>query len=153
MSISASIDIKFVQCENNSISSIAILQKLLQFGWTFSDYGMVSYLPVGDNDDYDWQRENISTDSIMKILSIKEQKKENIGVVLTWKDTDIGGQFLLWNDGNLSINLTMNLKRLDGIDEINNINITDVSWYFARIIPAFIDKELSVESFSYHENS
>lgn len=152
MSVSASIDIQFVQKENDRMSSIAVLQKLIQFGWTFNDYGLVSYLPIGDNDDYDWQREDISIDSIMNIISVKEQNRENIGVVLTWKDTDIGGQFLLWNDGNLSINLTINLKRLEGIDESKNIKITDVNWYFTRLIPAFKGKELSVESCRYQEN-
>jgi hypothetical protein len=69
MSIEASINIKLVELtyENENFSSIKIINLLLNFGWTFNDYGKMSYLPIGDNDNFDWKREEISIQDFVKV--------------------------------------------------------------------------------------
>lgn len=144
MSVSASIDIRLGNRKDVPISKTQLIKQLLDFGWTLNDCGEVSYLPIGDEDRFDWQRENISTESLMVTLGEKEKRGELIGVAMTWKDTGIGGAFLLMENGEVSVCLTNNRKSLEGI--------TDVNWYLAKLLPAFSQNNLIVESFSYEEH-
>lgn len=146
MSIAASIDIKYII---GQYGNIKVINKLLQYGWSLNDNGVASYLPFGDEDDFNWRSENISFDNLMAILQKKEQSGELIGVVLTWKDSGIGGQFLFWNDGHISINLTLKRKMI----ETSTTKITDVNWYFTKLLPIFNEVELLVESLAYEEHA
>jgi hypothetical protein len=149
MSVDASIDIKFSKSLHENISPIKIIRMLLDYGWTFNDYGKVSYLPVGDNDDYDWQREEMSTETLIDILMIKEHNHEDVVVTMTWQDTNIGGIFSFRKNGHLSINLVMNRKMYsDG----NSIEMTDVNWYLSKLLPVLNQKDLRVEHFAYEEH-
>ncbi|HOQ01556.1 MAG TPA: hypothetical protein PK604_12200 [Acetivibrio clariflavus] len=61
--------------------------------------GKVSFLPLGDNDDYDWQSEEIDLEQLMDIIDKKEKQNEVIGVILYWDKSSIGMQLLfgeLW---------------------------------------------------------
>ena len=145
MSISASIDIKIALPDRVTASKIIIIQKLLDFGWTFNDYGKVSYLPIGDEGNFNWHIDNISVEKLMMILKEKEKRNEIIGIVMTWKETDIGGNVLLIKNGGISLCLTINRRVL--VDS----SITDINWYLVRILPAFCQDDLIVESFSYKE--
>ncbi|NLW48571.1 MAG: hypothetical protein GXY86_14740 [Firmicutes bacterium] len=147
MSTSASINIR-LNCEY--VSPTKIINIFLDNGWTFNDNGFISYLPIGDNDDFNWQSKNIDKDYLIKILAKKEQKKELIGVVITWKDTEIGGQLLIWDKGDISISLTLNRKL---IDTDKSDRITDVNWYLKRILPIFPVNNLDIESFCYEEHT
>ena len=62
-------------------SKVTIIQKLLDFGWTFNDYGKVSYLPIGDEDNFNWHIDDISVEKLMMILKEKEKRNEIIGIV------------------------------------------------------------------------
>lgn len=146
MSISASIDVKLKEREGNIVSPMLIIKKLLHYGWTFNDSGRVSYLPLGDSDNYDWQFENIDTQSLIAILDEKEKKGEVIGVSMTWKETNIGGSFLFFKNGEVSISLIINRKLLD------NMRHTDVSWYLKRLLPVFNQEDgIELQRFSYEE--
>lgn len=149
MSIDASISITLSKSTHRSISPIEMIQALLDSGWTFNDYGKVSYLPVGDNNDYDWQREEMATSALMDILITKANSNEEIGVTMTWQDTNIGGIFSFRKKDNISINLIMNRKTY--LDE-NNFQITDVNWYLTRLLPTFNQGEICVEYFTYEEH-
>ncbi|MBN2908792.1 hypothetical protein JQC72_04550 [Polycladomyces sp. WAk] len=54
MSVSASIDIHLVSRNGERMSTVKVVQTLLDDGWTLDDHGQVSYLPVGDRDDFDF---------------------------------------------------------------------------------------------------
>jgi len=143
MSVSSSIDIKLAPI----VSPINIITKLLEYGWTPDDNGIVSYLPLGDVDSYEWKRENIKFPDLLEIIKEKMQGNETIGVVLTWKDTGIGGEFLFWNDGSVSINLSIRRKLIDSIS-----NITDVNWYLTKLITALNVQETKIVSITYEEH-
>jgi len=132
------------------MSPVKVVQTLLDNGWTLNDHGQVSYLLVGDRDDFDWQRQRIEMATLMEVLKQKEQRGELIGVVMTWKDTGIGGNFLIRNDGWVSVNLSINRKCIDRSEDIGAI--TDVNWYLIRLLPAFQRNGLLVQSFSYEEH-
>ncbi|GMA97769.1 hypothetical protein [Pelosinus sp. IPA-1] len=146
MSISASIDIKLAFRDSQTISKVALIQSLLDFGWTFKDCGNMTYLPIGDEDKFDWKTENISVESLMVLLNEKEKRDEQIGVAMTWKDSGIGGDVLLMKNGEISVSLTINRRVIIDSD------ITDVNWYLVKLLPALNDNNLIVESFSYEEH-
>lgn len=149
MSVSASIDIELAWRKEIVISKVRLIEKLLDFGWTFNDNGQGSYLPIDDKEDFNWQRENISPESLMLILKEKEKCDELIGVAMTWEKTGIGGEFLLMSNGVISINLSINRKLFNA--DIVNTKIMDVNWYLTRLLPVFNQEDIKVESFSYQE--
>ena len=65
MSISASIDLKFLGYGSKQISIKKIIQLLLNFGWTLKDNGKVSYLPLGDDDNFNWLHEDINLEKFL----------------------------------------------------------------------------------------
>ncbi|MEC0124145.1 hypothetical protein [Paenibacillus pabuli] len=142
MSVSVSIEIRL----SKQISRMTILRKLEDFGWTYNDQGKVTYLPIGDEDDFDWQHKSIPLEELLKILVIKDNQRELIGVVMTWKDTDEGGTFLIEENGTIIISPDINRKVLD-IESYNKI--TDVNWYITKLIPAFGQL---YESISFNEH-
>lgn len=140
MSVSTSIEINL----SKPTSGIAILKKLKQFGWTYNDQGKVTYLPVGDEDDFNWRHEYLPLVELDKILALKDEHRELIGVALTWKESNIGGHFLVNQAGKILISPDINRKVLD----INSNNkITDMNWYITKLIPAFgqLYESISIE--------
>jgi len=142
ISVSASIDISLA----TQISRMKILQQLVELGWSYDDNGRVTYLPIGDNDDFNWQSECISVERLLEILSEKDTRGELIGVVLTWENSNIGGHFLLRRNGTITISLNIN-RRV--INTVSSSKLTDITWYITRIVPVF---DQVLESISYEEH-
>ncbi|MCX7920467.1 MAG: hypothetical protein N3B21_00370 [Clostridia bacterium] len=145
--MSTSIEIKMVNTGDGGVCPIEVIQRLMDYGWTLNDNDKTSYLPLGDEDDFDWQRETIDEKLLMSILRQKKQNKETIGIVLTWDGTNIGGEFLLRTDSSVSVNLNINRKQM----EDDNLGITDINWYLVKLLPVFKQGNLQVESFCYEE--
>lgn len=150
MSVSASIDIKLIQRQTHELFSVRIIEKLLNYGWNFRNEGSVSFLPIGDKDDFNWQNDDISLDSLINILKNKEQAHEIIGIVMIWKDTRVGGEFLIIENQKISINLSINRKIIS--DNTTNLRITDVNWYLSKLLPAFNQEGILLDSFCYQEH-
>ncbi|WP_339235603.1 hypothetical protein MKX40_20470 [Paenibacillus sp. FSL R5-0517] len=142
MSVSISIEISL----SKQISRMTILRKLEDFGWSYNDQGKVTYLPIGDDNEFNWQRKSIPLEELLKILVIKDNQRELIGVAMTWKDTDVGGTFLIEENGTILMSPDINRKVLD-VESYNKI--TDVNWYVTKLIPVFGQL---FESISYNEN-
>lgn len=148
MSVSAYLEVKLSHPQIKKMSSVELIQRLLNQGWALNYDGEVSYLPLGDNDEFAWRAESISSESLLAILNEKEQRGELVGVVLTWKDSGIGGDFLVYNDGTLSVSLSINRKLIEDVES----GITDLNWYLVKLLPVFSGDGLQVESFSYEEH-
>lgn len=130
MSISSSIEIAL----SKPVARMIILQKLEEFGWSYNDHGKVTFLPVGDVDDFDWQQECIPLEDLYKILAKKDDQKELIGVVMTWKDTSIGGTFLIRENSTIIFSPDIN-RRVLKAESYNKI--TDINWYMTKLVPVF----------------
>ncbi len=143
MSVSASIDVK-IKVETKFFV-LEVIKLLLAFGWCFNYDGAVFYLPVGDDDNFDWYSDDISDDDLLDILREKEKLGELIGVAMTWENTGIGGGFLFRSDGTVLLNLNINRRKAE-------YGFTDVNWYFSRIIPAFAVGKLHIESIEFSEH-
>jgi hypothetical protein len=149
MSVQASIDIEFSNLPQNYNGPIKFIKLLLNNGWTLNDNGGISYLPEGDNDDFDWILwSKISQETLMTILEEKEKKKELIGVVLTWQNTNIGGSVLFYTSNEISFILNRNRKILYGL---NDFKMTDSNWYLLRLIPIFYQNNIPIKSFTFDQ--
>jgi hypothetical protein len=149
MSVSASIQIELKKEILENVSIVKIVHLLLNFGWTLNDHGKTSYLPVGDRDVFDWQYEDVSFNHLKKVIQEKEKIGEVVGIVMTWKDENVGGSFLFFGKGKLSVSLDINRKLLVDSKEFK---ITDVNWYLERLLPIFNQGETLVEYFTYEEH-
>ncbi|PIH57646.1 hypothetical protein CS562_20890 [Paenibacillus sp. LK1] len=86
-------------------------KQIRKFGWSYNDHGHATFLPIGDDDDYGWQHVSISKEELLKILSTKEKQRELIGIGMTWKDTNIGGTFLIRENGTFEMILIVKLLK------------------------------------------
>ena len=149
MSVQASILIEFLNSSQNYIKTTDLINLILKSGWTLNDHGGISYLPIGDNGDFDWFiQAHITQNELMQILKEKEKKKELIGIVLTWQNTNIGGSFLFYPSNEISVSLNIDRKILYGI---NNFKMTNSNWYLLRLIPIFYENNIVIKSFTFDE--
>lgn len=139
MSVSASIEIEF-----GGIDIIKTIRALLNNGWTFDDNGHQNYLPIGDNDRWDWCWESLTDEELLHILKKKQELGEIIGVGITWLDTARGGELIFEKNKLLIFNLSNN--RLVG-----ESSITDFDWYLRKIIGVFDQNEMEVKSIKCYE--
>ena len=160
MSVEASIDLRIVRYATGAIvSPIEIVKILASCGWSFvNPEGYVYYLPVGDNDMFDWKDGKMDIPSLIKILEEKELENELIGVGMRWQNTEIGGEILLWPERKMAekkIHTSMSFC-LDGSRQVLSCEgyqkITDVNWYLTKLLPIFNQGDTLVEYYTYEEH-
>ena len=58
-----------LDCSNYSENIVEILKIFQQIGWyIYNPQGKVEYLPIGDDDEYDWQCDEISESELYDII-------------------------------------------------------------------------------------
>lgn len=139
MSVSNSIDI----CIKNIGSRLEMVKVFFENEWTPSYQGRITFLPFGDKDEFDWQSEDISIDSLYAILKEKEDAGEMLGIIIIWKDSMIGGQLLLFNDKSISFNPNINTKLCNDYEELN---LLDYNWYLPKLIAPLSSLDIHIES-------
>lgn len=144
MSVSATLDIELFE---GNIDSVEIIECLLRNGWRIEDNGNKVYLPINDDDMFNWQSEDIITDyEVIEILRKKNSINEVLGVSLSWLDTNIGGEFLVRQDLSISMSLSNNRQ-------LNSYGVTDFDWYLSKIVPILNKRELNIESISFFQSN
>lgn len=128
MSNSISLNIKLDS--NNEVSCKNIVQLLIKEGWSIVKDDKIAFLPINDNDMFDWTSEKISMNDFVKLIDKKEELGELVAVELYWKDTDIGGHLLFYSSNDFSFGLNINTKYIT-----TKTKVPDFNWYFERIIP------------------
>ena len=159
MSVSASIKLRIVDIKTRSLTPpLKIIEKLLNNGWRIEREGGICYLPLGDNDEFDWSDYTNGTTALMDILQEKERRNELIGLVLDWEGTSIGGDLLLWTkeeiDGkriHTSMSFCLGGDRKLLIDD-DQFKITDVNWYVVNLLKIFNQDDTLVEYYTYEEH-
>jgi hypothetical protein len=122
---------------------IDLLNLLLEAGWRPGFQGNISFLPVGDNQDYDWQsKPSTEWQDVYSILVEKVRGGEQIGIDLTWEETNIGGTFHFELDEDRKIIWTVwyaNRPLLANCEWL-----TDHSWFKERIVPTFLKAGIEI---------
>lgn len=111
--------------------SLLFIDQLLECGWSVNDHGKIMFLPLHDNDDFNWQFQPLDDwHLIYSLLKEKINANETVGLSLTFESTDIGCVFLFnFNQNHIIISVSINRKK------IYNTDITDFSWYLDRLKP------------------
>ena len=141
MAITGFIRIELYENQNN-LDTVALLELLQTHGWNFNYYKEISYLPLGDQENFNWTFAPLDQqDRIMDIIKHKNLNQELIGITLMWQTTDIGVTALFYPSlKSISLCLSTNRKTLD------QMNVTDFSWYLERFVPPLLEAGLCIES-------
>lgn len=148
MSVSASISVQLERRNNKKIFATQLIQAFIIGKWRIQDRGKILYLPLGDDDNFAWQYNEITIDELLDIVDKKESCREIIGLLMLWDRTDIGVHLLIHSELQISFSIDVNRKIINNLD---NVNITDVNWYLEKIIGLLRKSNYIVESFSFEE--
>ena len=140
MSRSASLSL---DCSLYSSSITNIITLFNKIGWGFVDNKM-EYLPVNDNDMFDWPKEPLSLEKLFSIISQKQNNGELIGVVLYHNKSDKGIDFLASDTKKINLGININRKK------INN-KYTDISWYIMNIVAELEKCGFRIENYKFYE--
>lgn len=145
MGITSGLDIDFEE----AVDPIQLINDLIDFGWTYDDGGKISYIPVGDNDLFEWQEESLENwNKVLEIIQEKIAKNEVIALILTWRDTQIGGHFIISEDRKcLMISLSVDRQT------IGNSRKTNFDWYEGKIVTALKNHGYKLDNAQFSEFS
>ena len=106
----------------------SIVKSLINYGWSFNDYGKISYM----TEDYDWQTANLEDlPTVLGIIKLNIENRKDSGLTLTWQDTSIGGSFMFVRSSEIMFSLIVNPLLL------KETEIIDFSWYIDKLKPLF----------------
>jgi hypothetical protein len=143
MSTSASIRICISERSRAILSVPNLIQHFVNEGWDYVDSkGNVTFLPVDDDDDFNWLCETIDRNNILNILKNKQAQKETIGIQLLRRDSKTGCNLLIFNTNEMVFSLSIYRNKF--VVE-SDIDITDFTWYLEKILPVFKNSSLQVE--------
>ena len=137
-----------ITISSSTKSILELIEVFLNNGWSVKDHSHISYLPLGDEDAFNWQ--HIAIAAWPKIVEILKQKnRELIGLVMTWKEANIGGEFLFFPDGQLlAVSWSVNRKALK-----HCADFTDHSWYLTRILTPLLKEGVVIESVQCYDSA
>lgn len=134
-----------LDCSQYSQSVIEILKKFQQIGWgLYNSQEKIEYLPLGDNDDYDWQCKKMSMNQFYNIVEKKIDCGEIVGINLYYRDGKEGVSLLAHNTRQIMLNISINRKTIDE-------NHTDMSWYINNIIYQLFKVDVKILSYKVEE--
>lgn len=134
-----------LDCSDYSESIADVLKIFQQIGWyIYNLQGKVEYLPIGDDDEYDWQCDEISESELYDIISKKIAGKEQIGINLFYYGGTEGISLIANNTSQILLSITINRKTIKG-------KYTDMSWYLENIIYKLLKIDVRLLSYKIEE--
>lgn len=122
-----------------------VIKVFQQIGWNvYNLQGKIEYLPIGDNDAFDWQCEAITENMLYDFVSKKAAKKELVGVNLFYQKENEGISFLADTADNIMLSLSINRRITKG-------RHTDLVWYLEHIVYRFWDMGVRLLSYKLEE--
>ena len=132
-----------LDCSLYTDSIAEIIRAFQQTGWEFAD-GKAEYLPLHDDDMFDWQAAPVPAEEVLAIVTEKQRCGELCGVILYHQDSDRGFSLLAKNTAEIMLNLTINRKTVCD-------DFTDVSWYIAHTAAELERIGCTVQALNYSE--
>lgn len=127
---------------SSAIPVVTLLEALTGIGWELNYHGDLFYLPLKDQENYDWQSSSIDLwPEVKTILSTKQRDQEVVGIGLSWKEEVTSGLFLFHPDHSISVLIGAHRIRISQADAF-----TDFSWYLSRLLPCLTSAGCIVES-------
>lgn len=137
-----------MNCERYSerIEDIIFLMNMVNWNYRDSE-GNVQYLPLGDNGQYDWQKEKLTEKQVCELLQAKQDRKEQIGINLYFGDTGIGVTVLAEGTKEILIDLCINRKIIGNSSD----SLTDIGWYFENMINELVKGGCMIEYIKFED--
>lgn len=148
MSISSSIDILLWNNKNYKLSILDLIDSMLNNNWKIIKSEKICYLPLEDDDLFEWTESVLTENQLKEIVKQKEIKKEIIGIIFYWKNTDIGISMLMFQDNQITFSLDINRVVIDSVEQMN---LTDVNWYIKRIIPCLNTEKFKIQNIKFSQ--
>ena len=134
-----------LDCSKYSENIVEVLKIFQQIGWyIYNPQGKVEYLPIGDDDEYDWQCDEKSESELYDIISKKIASKEQIGINLFYCNGAEGISLMACDTSQIILSITINRKTVKG-------KYTDMAWYLQNIIYKFLDIDVRLLSYKIEE--
>ena len=131
MSIDAGLHLYIEANEKNW--PLNILEHLIKCGWVLDDHGSFVYSPIGDVDCSNWQWSDEIPKDIRETLLPKLLSDKILGVMLTWKKSQIGGSIVIYPSGKIIFSASINRRTM------HKEQTSDVSWYVSKLLPYIAD--------------
>ena len=132
-----------LDCSLYSNSIAKIILAFNQIGWGSSD-NQKEYLPLHDDDNFNWESQSLSVTELLSIISDKQKCGELCGVILYHQNSDKGISILAQNTKEVQVNININRKIVCN-------DFTDASWYIENIIAKLEDNGCIIQSMNYQE--
>ena len=134
-----------LNCSAYSKDLIEVIKLFKLIGWgIYNSKGQVEYLPVDDNDMYNWQCEIISELELYNIISKKITNGEVVGISLFYNNSLEGISLLAQNTDEILLSIITNRKI------IKNKN-TDMVCYIKNIIYKLLNLNVRILSYRLEE--
>ena len=154
MSINISLKINFIPYQKKEkINYKIIINQLLNHSWDLYLNNKANFLPLNDNDMYNWTSKEINKENLFLLLNQKHNAKEVIGISLYYikdkknaiVDDNVHEISLLFFEDHISISLSYYTKYLDALNKK-----PDYNWYEEKIIEVLREiMYISFYSFEY----
>lgn len=133
-------------CERREI--MFLIDLLCNEGWTvYNENENIEYLPIGDDEDFCWQEDNISYEELRNIVEMKQQRNEFVGIHLFYGGSSHGISLLLRDAQKVTISLDINRKTIG----VGRDSLTNFEWYFSKIIMILNKKESLLVSYKFED--
>ena len=137
-----------INCSRYSERIIDVINLFNESGWKYYDLeNNIEYLPLGDEDEFDWQKKILSDSELQEIINNKQDKFELVVLNLYYENSDVGITLMVKNTKEIIIDLNINRKTVEN----NRESITDIGWYFNNIIQNFFERGCPIDSIKFEE--
>lgn len=143
MAMRSSTTIKFSIEATNFLNILSMLDDI---GWEFNVDGKLMFLPLDDAGMFNWREVPLSQRTeVEKLLAQKEKLGQLIGVMMTFHNTQSGGQMLYYpREGLLAFNWTIARRELSS-------EITDHNWYNEMLVHPLMGAGLPIENVQWQD--
>lgn len=137
-----------INCNRYSEKIIDVINLFNELGWKhYNSEEKIEYLPLGDNDDFDWQNNFLSEKELQELINDKQDNLERVGINLYYENSVEGLTLLAKNTKEIIIDLSINRRTV----EHNRESITDIGWYFNNIIQKMKERECPIDYIKFEE--
>lgn len=137
-----------INCSRYSEKIIDVINLFNESGWKYYNSDkQIEYLPLGDNDNFDWQYDFLSEKELQELVNDKQNNSERVGLNLYYEGSVEGLTLLAEDTREIMISLNINRRTV----EQNNESLTDIGWYFDNIIQKLKERKCPIEYIKFEE--
>ena len=137
-----------INCSRYSERIIDVINLFNEVRWKYYDAEKnIEYLPLGDNDDFDWQKKFLSENELQELINDKQDTFELVALNLYYENSEEGLTLLAKNTKKIAIDLNINRRTVEN----NRVSITDIGWYFDNIIQKLKKRNCPIDYIKFEE--